>query len=176
VGAKATAKRAIVRVPGPTRPPGREHPCINSLLQRRLARRTDCEARQHRARYAVENRRRGGRGRTPLPVRTPPYGAAAPVPDARDRRPTPRCRPLTTYLPTEILKLYVAAVAAIVPWSGQRSAGRRWRRFFAFLLATPILVWGGVRHEARAVGQAAAASTAAVAGMGDDRRHLAYGP
>jgi hypothetical protein len=43
------------------------------------------------------------------------------------------------YIPTEILTLYVAVLAAIQPASTARTA--HWAAFWSFLIATPLVVW-----------------------------------
>jgi len=47
---------------------------------------------------------------------------------------------IVTYIPTEILTLYVAVLAAIrIP--NQTNFPPMWRTFYCFLVATPIVVW-----------------------------------
>ena len=49
---------------------------------------------------------------------------------------------VVTYIPTEILVVYVAAVAALtIPGAAGPTPGAAWLAFAAFLIATPIVVW-----------------------------------
>jgi hypothetical protein len=78
------------------------------------------------------------------PGGAPPVGAlaAAPVPPPRANGTNTALQTLTTYIPTEVLTLYVAAVAALGS-DGQDHVGafRPWLPFLTFLVATPIVVW-----------------------------------
>ena len=47
---------------------------------------------------------------------------------------------LTTYIPTEVLTLYVAVLAALQDPSNKTMLSE-WTTFWAFLLATPVVVW-----------------------------------
>lgn len=47
---------------------------------------------------------------------------------------------LTTYIPTEVLTMYVAVLAALQDPSNKTMASQ-WVTFWAFLVATPIVVW-----------------------------------
>jgi len=50
-------------------------------------------------------------------------------------------RTIVAYIPTEIVTIYVAAVAAAdIP--GKQPAGGQWVLFWIFLVLTPIIVWG----------------------------------
>jgi hypothetical protein len=46
-------------------------------------------------------------------------------------------RTVTTYIPTEVLTLYVAVVAALQP----AGATPAWITFWCFLICTPVVVW-----------------------------------
>src|SRR5207245_11433212 len=46
---------------------------------------------------------------------------------------------ITTYIPTEVLTLYVAVLAALQKGADSRSP--QWLTFWFFLVVTPILVW-----------------------------------
>jgi hypothetical protein len=49
---------------------------------------------------------------------------------------------ITTYIPTEILTLYVAVIAAVGPGgAGTTGSSTAWGSFLAFLVITPIVVW-----------------------------------
>jgi hypothetical protein len=48
---------------------------------------------------------------------------------------------LTTYIPTEVLTLYVSAVAAVGPLTINGLPVGRWLPFWCFLGATPLVVW-----------------------------------
>ncbi len=47
---------------------------------------------------------------------------------------------ITTYIPTEVLTVYVAALAAVQN-SGSLTSFAMWTTFDIFLIATPIIVW-----------------------------------
>lgn len=55
---------------------------------------------------------------------------------------------LTTYIPTEVLTLYVAAVAAIGP-----DPQRIWLPFWVFLAITPAAVWIAFATKVKAAGK-----------------------
>jgi len=50
---------------------------------------------------------------------------------------------ITTYIPTEILALYVSAIAVFISRPENQSVNLEaaWQTFFSFLLATPMVVW-----------------------------------
>ncbi|SRR6266404_3974457 len=49
---------------------------------------------------------------------------------------------ITTYIPTEILTLYVAVLGALQPASADQTPSRaEWIAFYFFLAATPVFVW-----------------------------------
>lgn len=50
-------------------------------------------------------------------------------------------RTLTTYIPTEILMLYVAVLAALQPSAKEAAATSSWATFWCFLIATPLVTW-----------------------------------
>jgi hypothetical protein len=59
---------------------------------------------------------------------------------------------LSGYIPTEILTLYVAVVAALhVP--NHPSTPTEWSAFWAFLVATPIVVWLVYAAKCKALGE-----------------------
>lgn len=61
---------------------------------------------------------------------------------------------LTTYIPTEVLTLYVAAVAALGPLTDAQ--GRpigRWLPFWCFLIGTPTLVWIAFATKVKSAGK-----------------------
>ena len=125
---------------------------INALSNAALARRTDFEPANTVSATLSEIAAAAG-GTPPRPVRTAPDDAAAPATPANTALQT-----LTTYLPTEILTLYVAAVAAIGPWTVNGQPVGRWAPFFAFLVVTPILVWVAFATKLRSVGKPLPAS------------------
>lgn len=71
---------------------------------------------------------------------------------------------ITTFIPSEILTLYVAVVAALTPPEGTTSvalfelAGNTvpatWVAFWAFLVATPVVVWLMVAAKLRSLNRA----------------------
>jgi hypothetical protein len=68
------------------------------------------------------------------------------IADAAAEQPAPQS-PMTaalavivTYVPTEVLTLYVAVLAAITHPEGRDSSGV-WVAFWVFLVATPLIVW-----------------------------------
>jgi hypothetical protein len=131
---------------------------INALSNAALARRPDFEP-ADTVPATLSEIAAVAAGTPPRPVRTPQDVAAAPVPSPAPATPTGTAlQTLTTYLPTEILTLYVAAVAAIGPWTVDGQPVGRWAPFFTFLVATPILVWVAFATKLRAVGKPLPAS------------------
>jgi hypothetical protein len=61
---------------------------------------------------------------------------------------------LTTYIPTEVLTLYVSAVAAVGPLTMNGEAVGRWLPFWCFLIATPLIVWVAFATKLRGAGRA----------------------
>jgi hypothetical protein len=60
---------------------------------------------------------------------------------------------LTTYIPTEVLTLYVSAVAALGPVIIKGHDMGRWIPFFVFLAATPMIVWIAFATKIKAAGK-----------------------
>src|SRR5229473_7188678 len=60
---------------------------------------------------------------------------------------------LTTYIPTEVLTLYVSAVAAVGPVTINGLPVGRWLPFWCFLGATPLIVWIAFATKLRAAGK-----------------------
>jgi hypothetical protein len=62
---------------------------------------------------------------------------------------------LTTYIPTEVLTLHVAAVAALGPLKGEHGHNiGRWLPFWCFLVGTPLVVWVAFATKIKAAGKA----------------------
>jgi hypothetical protein len=57
---------------------------------------------------------------------------------------------LTTYIPTEVLTLYVSAIAAVGPVTINGLPVGRWLPFWCFLVATPLIVWIAFATKLRA--------------------------
>jgi hypothetical protein len=97
---------------------------INSLTNAALARRRD---------YIPANR----------PPRTARERAAATSTEPIDEnRVSIGLKSLTTYIPTEILTLYVALVAALQPGTNNPpSFVARWIAFAVFFVLTPVAIW-----------------------------------
>ena len=109
---------------------------INALSNAALARRTDFEPLNAVPTNLAEIAAAAG-GAPPRPVRTTPDGG--PGPAAGGTSTSTALQTVTTYIPTEVLTLYIAAVAAIGPWTVNGQPVGRWAPFFAFLVATPLL-------------------------------------
>ena len=98
---------------------------------------------------------------TPIPVAIPsvtlPATVAAPV-IAAASGPNTALQTLTTYIPTEVLTLYVSAIAALGPLTITVGAHNlqvgRWLPFWCFLGATPLAVWIAFASKIRAAGRA----------------------
>jgi len=64
---------------------------------------------------------------------------------------------LTTYIPTEVLTLYVSAIAALGPLTvkiGVRDLQiGRWLPFWCFFIATPLIVWVAFASKIKAGGK-----------------------
>jgi len=65
--------------------------------------------------------------------------ATADIPDAQSAV-TTALKVIVTYIPTEILTLYVAVLAAIQD-PNRHSSRSLWNVFYFFLIVTPIVVW-----------------------------------
>lgn len=128
---------------------------INAASNAALARRTDFEP-ANGVPATLSQIATAAAGTPPLPVGTP-QGARAPVPPSATPTNT-ALQTLTTYLPTEVITLYVAAVAAIGPWTVDGQPVGRWAPFFVFLAATPLAVWVAFATKLKAVGRALPAS------------------
>jgi hypothetical protein len=62
---------------------------------------------------------------------------------------------LTTYIPTEVLTLYVAAVAALSPVGPTTTSNvSHWVTFWCFLVATPVIVWVAFATKVKAASRA----------------------
>jgi|SRR5579864_2009230 hypothetical protein len=85
---------------------------------------------------------------------TETFNASAQVPNPREGQPADTAnltntngaiQTLTTYIPTEVLTLYVSALAALGPITitigKQVQQVGRWIPFWCFLVLTPLIVW-----------------------------------
>jgi hypothetical protein len=118
---------------------------INALSNAALARRADFEPAN-----AVPSGLRGiarASGATPRPVPAKGGAKGAAAADGANGTNT-ALQTLTTYIPTEVLTLYVAAVAALGP-----VPGGRWAPFLVCLVATPALVWIAFATKLRSAGK-----------------------
>src|ERR1700687_1983183 len=96
----------------------------------------------------------------PMPVAGPsvtlPVAVAAPVVAAASG-PNTALQTLTTYIPTEVLTLYVSAIAALGPLTikiGTRDLQvGRWLPFWCFFAATPLIVWVAFASKIKAAGR-----------------------
>jgi hypothetical protein len=61
---------------------------------------------------------------------------------------------IVTYIPTEVIVMYTAAVAAISA-AEPRSSAARWVAFWVMLVASPVVVWSLYSVRVRASGQSA---------------------
>jgi hypothetical protein len=61
---------------------------------------------------------------------------------------------LTTYIPTEVLTLYVSAIAAVGPLVIDNQPVGRWLPFWCFLVATPLTVWVAFATKLKGAGKA----------------------
>lgn len=80
-------------------------------------------------------------------------GGAAGGKDTPDSQVNAALRNLTTYIPTEILALYVAILAAVNPPKGAAVSNPSWIAFWCFLVATPIVIWLVYITKARTAGK-----------------------
>jgi hypothetical protein len=67
---------------------------------------------------------------------------------------------LTTYIPTEVLTLYVSAIAAVGPLTINGLPVGRWLPFWCFFVATPLIVWIAFATKLKAAGKQLPASPA----------------
>lgn len=94
------------------------------------------------------------------PIGTPPRTAAERA-QAASTDPTPENRvstslkTLTTYIPTEILTLYVAVIGVLPPMTTPNASyTSRWIAFGLFLLLTPVAIWITFASKLRSDGKA----------------------
>ncbi len=108
---------------------------INAMTNAAVARRPDFEPAGPPPQTLAEIARAAGTGPTPTPT--------------AGQKPTPvtgtldtALQTVTTFIPTEVLTLYVSAVAALgsLHTAEHHDAGL-WIAFYTFLVATPFLVW-----------------------------------
>jgi hypothetical protein len=97
---------------------------------------------------------------TPVPVAVPaaaPSLSRAAANSAAASGPNTALQTLTTYIPTEVLTLYVSAIAAIGPLTikiGTRDLQvGRWLPFWCFFAATPLIVWVAFASKIKAAGR-----------------------
>ena len=100
----------------------------------------------------------------PMPVALPsgarPATVAAPkvsVAPTAGSGPNTALQTLTTYIPTEVLTLYVSAIAALGPLTinvgtHDLQVGR-WLPFWCFFAATPLIVWVAFASKIKAAGR-----------------------
>jgi hypothetical protein len=97
-------------------------------------------------------------GRMPIPP-AQPTGAAATAPPAAPAAAvgtaSAALQVITTYIPTEILTLYVAVIGAIRATKADEIAltARGWTVFWVFLVGSPIAVWIIYAAKVRAAGK-----------------------
>lgn len=94
----------------------------------------------------------------PVPIGAPPtVPPAAPPNTAVSSGPNTALQTLTTYIPTEVLTLYVSAIAALGPLTirvGSRDLEvGRWLPFWCFLAVTPLTVWVAFASKIKAAGR-----------------------
>jgi hypothetical protein len=134
---------------------------INALTNAAVARRPDFEPRDAVPANLAEIA--SAAGAAPVPVTVPsaiPQVTEAPRPNATSTSasaPNTALQTLTTYIPTEVLTLYVSAIAALGPLTiriGPRDLQvGRWLPFWCFLAGTPLLVWVAFASKIRAAGR-----------------------
>lgn len=96
---------------------------VNTMTNAAIARRTDA----------------GGRGRPPQTINEIAAAGEGAEPGETQNSITAALAVIVTYIPTEVLTLYVAVLAALSPPSGNADVVRR--TFVVFLVSTPIIVW-----------------------------------
>jgi hypothetical protein len=99
----------------------------------------------------------------PVPVAVPsamPPAAGAPTAVATSAAasgPNTALQTLTTYIPTEVLTLYVSAIASLGPLTIKIGARDlqvgRWLPFWCFFAATPLIVWLAFASKIKAAGR-----------------------
>jgi hypothetical protein len=60
---------------------------------------------------------------------------------------------IATYIPTEVLTVYVAVIAALNPAATSGQRGPEWAAFLIFLVATPAVVWLVYAAKVRTAGK-----------------------
>lgn len=94
-------------------------------------------------------------GTPPAPIVPAPPGSNPPPPPPPANGANTALQTLTTYIPTEILTLYVAAIAALATLPADKDGHQdgRWAPFYAFLVATPLLVWIAFATKLKSAGK-----------------------
>lgn len=117
---------------------------INAMTNAAVARRPDFEPAGPPPKTFADIALAAGTPPTPAPT-----GGQQPAPAANGLNTA--LQTVTTYIPTEVLTLYVSAVAVL--GSIKNAEGHdlgRWIPFYTFLAATPILVWIAFATKLRA--------------------------
>jgi hypothetical protein len=111
---------------------------INAMTNVALSRRPDFEPAEGPP-HTSKARAAAAGGARPLSAEAPPPPQPPPPPDAKLQGVDAALKTLTTYVPTEILTLYVAAMTAFPAAKGATSG--RVDLFWIFLALTPLVVW-----------------------------------
>ena len=122
---------------------------INALTNAALARRHDFAPASTVPRNLTEIAHAAGAPPEPAGAPASPPGAPASPPNG----PNTALQTLTTYIPTEVLTLYVSAIAAVGPLTVNGLPVGRWLPFWCFLVGTPVVVWIAFATKLKAVGK-----------------------
>jgi hypothetical protein len=124
---------------------------VNALTNAAVARRPDFQPEGTTPRNLAEIA--SAAAVTPLPTPATPAQPSVPISSG----PNTALQTLTTYIPTEVLTLYVSAIAALGPLTvrvGQHDLQvGRWLPFWCFLVATPLVVWVAFASKIKAAGR-----------------------
>jgi hypothetical protein len=120
---------------------------INALTNAAMSRRRDFEPANHVPQSLAEIAKATGVV-PPVPV-SPSGQPAITAPSGMNTA----LAMLTMYIPTEVLTLYVAAVAGLPSGRGPSSGIRLWLPFLSFLIATPAIVWIAFATKVKSAGK-----------------------
>ncbi|SRR5258706_4862187 len=122
---------------------------INALTNAAIARRPDFEPHNEIPRNLTDIAMAAGAPPRPIADSAAPPPAEGSVPPGTG--PNTALQTLTTYIPTEVITLYVSAVAAL--GTKKPDDPRRWLPFICFLIITPLVVWIAFATKVRAGGK-----------------------
>jgi hypothetical protein len=144
---------------------------INALTNAAVARRRDFQPADRVPSSLGEIASAAVAGSMPVAVPSVASLVSAPIvisASAPSSGPNTALQTLTTYIPTEVLTLYVSAIAALGPLTITVDAHvlqvGRWLPFWCFFAATPVIVWVAFASKIKAAGRTLPLSPSIISG------------